>query len=185
MLLKYTTEEVVTTVKSFSVDAYPLLVCLSVHQGQIDVVSVIQGSMSTAETRAQIIESRNKFNRRTELPHSKSVSKELVSNENQSTLTHLLKPLVECSSIIETITKDFKESSMKIIRIDQVENATWLPKYLKQKEIIDARINHNQNEQFLYHGCSRPAAEQIIQRGFDHRLIGKHGNIFESKNNNT
>jgi hypothetical protein len=185
MLLRYTTKEVVTTVASFPIDAYPLLVCLSVHQGQIDVVSVIQSSMSYTETLAQLLESRKKFDRRTELPHSKPVHTNLVSNENQSTLAHVLKPLTEHSSAIKRITKEFENSYMQIIRIDQVENTTWLPQYLEQKKIIDTRLGSTHNEKYLFHGCPRSAAEQIIQHGFDHKLIGMHGNIFESKRNNT
>jgi hypothetical protein len=185
MLFRYTTKEVATTVASFPIDAYPLLVCLSVHQGQIDVVSVIQGTMSNAETLAQLLESRKKFNRRTELLHSKPAHTNLVSNENQSTLEHVLKPLIERSLTIESITKEFENSYKKIVRIEQVENATWLPKYLEQKKIMDTQPGHDQNEKFLFHGCPRSAAEQIIQYGFDHKLIGMHGNIFNSKVNST
>jgi len=185
MLSRYTTTEVAKTVASFPMDAYPLLVCLSVHQNQIDVVSVIQGTMSNAETLAQLLESRKKFDRRTEFLHSKLVNTNLVSNENRSTLEHILKPLIKRSPTIESITKEFENSYKQIVRIEQVENATWHPQYLEQKKIIAAGLEHDQNEQLLFHGCSRSAAEQIIQHGFDHKLIGMHGNIFESKGNNT
>jgi hypothetical protein len=175
---------VVTTVASFPIDAYPLLVCLSVHQDQIDVVSIVQGTMSNVETLAQLVESHKKFDRRTELPHSKLVHINHVLDENQTILSNVLKPLTERSSIIERITEHFEKSYMQIVRIDQVENARWLSNYLGQKKIINTRLGHDQNEQLLFHGCLRSAAEQIIQHGFDHKLIGMHGNIFESKSNN-
>jgi hypothetical protein len=185
MLLRYTTKEVARTVDSFSIDAYPLLVCLSVHQGQIDVVSIIEGTMSRTETIAQLLESRKKFDRRTELLHSKPASTNIVLNENQFILADVLKPLLKRSPTITKITKDFEKSYMQIVRIDQVENGTWLSHYLEQKKMIDTRLDHDQNEQFLFHGCSRSAAENIVQRGFDHKLIGMHGKIFQSKSKNT
>jgi hypothetical protein len=178
MLFRYTTKEVVTKVASFPIDAYPLLVCLSVHQDQIDVVSVIQGTMSNAETLACLLEAHKKFDRRTELLHSKTLHRNLPSNRNQSTLATVLKSLTEHSPTIQRITKQFENSFMQIVGIDQVENATWLTQYLEQKKIIDARLGHDQTEQLLFHGCSRSAAEEIIQHGFDHKLIGMHGIIY-------
>jgi hypothetical protein len=185
MLRKYTTRAVADTIASYPIDAYPLLVCLSVHQGQIDIVSVIQGTMSRTEAMAELVDSRKKFERRAELPHSKPVHKNLVSNQNHSTLTQLLKPLTEHSSDIDKIRKDFDKCYMQIVRIDHVENATWLPPYLEQKKIINTRLGQNQNEYLLFHGCSRSAAEEIIQHGFDPKLIGMHGRIFQSQINNT
>ncbi len=185
MLHKYTTREVADTIASYPIDAYPLLVCLSVHQGQIDIVSVIQGTMSRTEAMAELVDSRKKFERRAELPHSKPVHKNLVSNQNHSTLTQLLKPLTEHSSDIDKITEDFKNWYMQIVRIDSVEHATWLPPYLEKKKIIDTRSDQNQNEYLLFHGCSRSSAEKIIEHGFDHSLIGRHGRRFQLQINNT
>jgi hypothetical protein len=178
MLHKYTTREVANTIASYPTDAYPLLVCLSVHQDQIDVVSIIQGTMSEAETITKLISSRKKFDRRAELSHSKVVHKNLVSNQNDLIPTQLLEPLTQHSSAIDKIKKDFKKYHMQIIRIDHVKNAIWLPQYLEQKKIIDTRLGHNKNEHLLFHGCSRSAAEEIIQHGFDPKLIGMHGKIF-------
>ena len=175
MLLKYTTREVANTVSSYPVDAYPLLVCLSIHQGQIDIVSVIEGSMSKAETIAQLVDSRKKFVRRNELPHSKAVHGIILSDKNQSAATYLFKSSVERPPTMDEITRKFNNSSMKIVRIDQIENNAWLSEYLKQKTIIDTRLGHDQNERLLFHGCSRSAAKEIIQNGFDHKLIGMHG----------
>ncbi|CAF3351406.1 unnamed protein product [Rotaria sp. Silwood1] len=175
MLFKYTTKEVTMTIASYPVDAYPLLVCLSVHQGQIDVVSVIQGTMSNEETYAVLLETRKKFDHRAELSHSKICHTHIISNENQSMPAGVLKLNTEYSSIIERITREFENSFMQIIRIDKVENATWLVQYLEQKKLIDARLGHDQSEQYLFHGCSCSAAEKIIQHGFDHKLIGMHG----------
>lgn len=184
MLLKYTTKDVVTTVASFSPDMYPLLVCLSVHQGQIDVLSVINGTMTRDETHADLLESRKKFDHRTELPHSKSSNKSLIFDENQSIPRYVLKPCTEYSPTIQKITKDFEKYHMHIVRIDQVENDTWFKEYINQKQIIDAQLGRDKTEQLLFHGCSRSAAENIIQYGFDQKLIGMHGNTFELKSNN-
>jgi hypothetical protein len=185
MLLQYTPYEVTIKVASFPIDAYPLLVCLSVHQDRIDIVSVIQGSMTTDEILADLIESRKKFDRRTELPHSTMSHINRVSNESQSISAHTIKPITEWSPIVEKITRDFKNSNMQINRIDQVDNETRLMQYLEQKKIIDARLGHDNSEKFLFHGCPRSAAEEIIKRGFDHNLIGMHGNTSELESNNT
>jgi hypothetical protein len=171
------------TVSSFSVDRYPLLVCLSIHEGQIDIVSIIQGNMTLDETLADLLTSCEKFNHRAELPYSKRLPPILVSNEHQFIPTSVLKPLNEYSPTLQRLISDFNDYSMNIIRIDEVENATWRLQYLKQKETIDARLGHNQTDQLLFHGCPRSAAEGVIDHGFDHKLIGKHGKLFESKHN--
>ena len=184
MLFQYTTKEVTTTITSFPVDSYPLLVCLSVHQGQIDIISVIKGTMTRDETLVELSESRKKFHRRTELPHSKMSPANLVSNKNASIPTSVLTSPPERTPIIQRITEDFEKSYMEIVRIEQVENAIKLTQYLEQKKIIDDRLGHNESEQFLFHGCSRSAAEGIVQYGFDDKLIGMHGNVVELKSNN-
>ncbi|CAF0866700.1 unnamed protein product [Rotaria sordida] len=178
MLFKYTTKEVTTTIASYPIDAYPLLVCLSIHQNQIDIVSTIKGTMSSEETFVNLVETRKKFDRRAELPHSNICRTNIISNENQSMLANVLKPHTKYSPITERITRDFKNSFMQIIRIDQVENETWLKEYLEQKKLIDVRLGHDNSEQYLFHGCSRSAAENIIQHGFDHKLIGMHGVLY-------
>jgi hypothetical protein len=107
--LKYTTEEVVTTVDLFSLDMYSLLVFLSVHQNQIDFVSVINHTMSSNETLADFFKSYKKFDYRMELPHSKSPYRNLISNEIQSIPRHILKP---CTERLRNI-----EKSLKILKI--------------------------------------------------------------------
>ncbi|CAF0859878.1 unnamed protein product [Rotaria sordida] len=175
MLFKYTTKEVTTTIASYPIDAYPLLVCLSIHQNQIDIVSTIKGTMSSEETFVNLVETRKKFDRRAELPHSNICRTNIISNKNQSMPTNVLKSHTKYSPITERIARDFKNSFMQIIRIDQVENEKWLKEYLEQKKLIDVRLGHDNSEQYLFHGCSRSAAENIIQHGFDHKLIGMHG----------
>jgi hypothetical protein len=184
MLLEYTTNDIMKTMKSFSIDAYPLLICLSVHQSQIDIVSIIQGNMSPDETLADLLTTREKFNHRAKLPYSKCLRSINTSNEHHESMpASVLKPFIGCSPTLQRIISDFKKSSMDIIRIDEVENSTWRLQYLKQKEMVDARLGHNQTEHLLFHGSPRSAAEGIIERGFDHKLIGKHGKLFESKRN--
>jgi hypothetical protein len=109
----------------------------------------------------------------------------LVSNKNASIPTSVLTSLAEHTPTIERITEDFENSYMQIVRIEQVENPTKLIQYLEQKKIIDDRLGHDQSERFLFHGCSRSAAEGIVQYGFDDKLIGTHGNIVEFKVNIT
>ncbi|CAF2878944.1 unnamed protein product [Rotaria sp. Silwood2] len=179
MLFKYTTEAVIMTIISYPLDAYPLLVCLSVHQSQIDVVSVIQGTMSSEETYTNLLETRKKFDRRAELLHSKICHKSIISNENNQLMrTVILKPHTEYSSTVEKMIRDFQNSSMQIVRIEKVEHASWSIQYFEQKKlmkIINVQSDHNESEKYLFHGCSRSTAEKIIQHGFDHKLIGMHG----------
>jgi hypothetical protein len=39
---------------------------------------------------------------------------------------------------------------MHIVRIDQIEYATWFIEYVEKKKIIDIRLDHNKTEQLLF-----------------------------------
>ncbi len=166
----YAGEEVATIIDSTPRDIYPLLVCLIFDRGQIKVECIIEGLMSDTEAFALLIQAREAFSSRFELP-----SLHAISTENWSMPASTLTSVPKESDEFRRVAADFDVDTPSVIHIDRIENTIWLLQYLKQKETIDARIGYDANEKLLFHGCYYEAAEQILQRGFDHDRIGRHG----------
>lgn len=166
----YAGEEVATIIDSTPRDIYPLLVCLIFDRGQIKVECIIEGLMSDTEAFALLIQAREAFSSRFELP-----SLHAISTENWSMPASTLTSVPKESDEFRRVAADFGGGAPSVIHIDQIKNTIWLLQYLKQKKMVDARVGYDANEKLLFHGCYYEAAEQILQRGFDHDRIGRHG----------
>ncbi len=168
-------EEVAAVIDSSPTDVYPLLVCLIFDRGQIKVENVIQGIIPDSEVFDLLIQAREAFAARFELPDTTGLSLTSISTENWFIQASTLIPVAIESDEFRRVADDFDGGASSIVRIDRIENTLWLMEYFNQKQIIDARVGHDDNEKLLFHGCRYSAAEQILQKGFDHDRIGRHG----------
>lgn len=131
--------------------------------------------MSDSEAFGLLIQARDSFGSRFELPDTTGLSLRAISTENWSIPASTLISVPNESNEFRTVAADFDGGASSIVRIDRIENTTWLFQYLNQKSTIDAREGHDDNEKLLFHGCPYAAAEQILQQGFDHDRIGRNG----------
>ncbi len=175
IILTYAGEEVAALIASSSIDVYPLLICLTFNQNQIKVESIIRGAMSNSEVLALLIQTRDAFNAQIQLLDTTDFNLKNISTEDwfipASTLTEVEKESDEFRKVVTYFDND----ASSIVRIDRIENLTWSMHYFNQKEMIDSRLGYNDTEKILFHGCSYSAAEQILQKGFDHQYIGENG----------
>jgi hypothetical protein len=179
MLLTHTGEGVAAVLDSVPINSYPLLVCLSFTRGQINVETVIDGTTSSNEAMSFLVQARDAFASRLELPHTTGLHMIPVSTEDWRMSASVLTQVAEKSGEFQGVVADFEVGSSTIIRIDRIDNPVWLLQYLSQKQIVDSRVGHNNTERLLFHGCAYSAAEQIVQGGFDHCFIGRHGKNFK------
>ena len=168
-------EEVAAVIDSSPAEIYPLIICLLFDRGQIKVQSVIRGTLSWTEAFVLLIEAREAFDARFELPDTTGLSLKNVSKENwlipASTLTQVSKE----SDEFRRVASDFDGGASSVIRIDRIENTVWLMEYLAQKQIVDNRLGYNDTEKLLFHGCPYSSAEKILEEAFDHDRIGRNG----------
>ncbi|CAM4896983.1 unnamed protein product [Rotaria socialis] len=171
-------EEVAAMIDSSPNEVYPLLLCLIFDRGQIKVEGVIQNMFSENEALAVLIQARDVFNARFELPDTSGLNLRSISTENwsipASTLTEVPKQSVE----FRRVAADFDGGASSVVRIDRIENTIWLMQYLNQKDIVDARLGYADTEKLLFHGCAYGAAGQILEEAFDHNRIGRHGTSY-------
>ncbi|CAF4790264.1 unnamed protein product, partial [Rotaria sp. Silwood2] len=78
----YVGEEVATVIDSSPTELYPLLICLGFDRGQIKVECVIPGIVSDIEAFALLIQARDAFDARFELPDTSGLSLTNISREN-------------------------------------------------------------------------------------------------------
>ncbi len=175
-------EEVAAVIASSPTDIYPLLVCLIFDRGQIKVECIIDGLMLESEAFSLLIQACDAFSGRFELPDTTGLSLTNISIENWSIPASTLTEVPKESNEFRTVASDFDGGAPSVIRIDRIENTTWLLQYLNEKEKVDARAGHDANEKLLFHGCPYSAAEQILQRGFDHDRIGRNGKKNDDEN---
>ncbi|CAF4236822.1 unnamed protein product, partial [Adineta steineri] len=154
-------------IRSIATDTYPLLLCIMLQHGQLQIISKIYGQMSREEVYLELLSVHDKFNRRIEtfnmLEDSSFSCKEF--------LTILLEGSAEYVEIVNKLAIVHKP----ILCIYIIDVPHRLKDYTYQKKIVDARIGHKQTELLLFHGCTPSAADSIIQHRFDHELIGQHG----------
>lgn len=167
---------------SSSIDNYPLLICLIFDRGQIKVECTIEGLMSDNEAFTLLVQARDAFNGRFELPDTTGMSLTTISKENWSIPASTLTQVPNESEEFRRVAADFDDGASSVVRIDRIENTIWLLQYLNQKETVVARMGHDESEKLLFHGCPYAAAEQILQQGFDHYRIGRNGRKNEDKN---
>lgn len=174
-------EEAAAMIASSPPDLYPLLVCLIFDRGQIKVETIIQGLMSENEAFALLIQAREAFRDRFELPDTTGLNMRTIATENWSIPPSTLTEVPKDSAEFRRVANDFDGGSDSIVRIDRIENTVWLWQYLEQKSIIDGRVVHDESEKLLFHGCPYSAAEQILQQGFDHDRIGRNGKSIDER----
>jgi hypothetical protein len=168
-------EEVATVIDSTPTDVYPLLICLIFDRGQIKVESVIQGLTSDSEAFALLIQARDAFGSRFELPDTTGLNLSAISTENWSIPASTLMPVTKESEEFRRVANDFDGGASSVVRIDRIENTIWLMQYIDQKQTVDTRMRYDASEKLLFHGCPYAAAELILQKGFDHDRIGRNG----------
>ncbi|CAF3455280.1 unnamed protein product [Rotaria sp. Silwood2] len=134
--------------------------------------------ISDIEAFALLIQARDAFDARFELPDTSGLSLTNISRENWSIPASTLIQVPKESDEFRRVAADFDGGASSIVRIDRIENAVWLMQYLNQKQIVDARLGHDDTEKLLFHGCPYAAAEQILQQAFDHSRIGRNGTYF-------
>ena len=173
----YVGDEVANVIDSTPTDLYPLLICLIFDRGQIKVESVIQGFMSDSEVFGLLIQARDAFSSRFELPDTTGLSLTAISTENWSISPSTLIPVRNESDEFRRVANDFDGGASSIVRIDRIENTIWLMQYLNQKQMVESRIGFDESEKLLFHGCPYSAAEEILKKGFDHDRIGRNGKI--------
>ncbi|CAF1265647.1 unnamed protein product [Adineta steineri] len=152
-----------------TMNTYPLLVCITLQHGQLQITNKIRGTMSCDEVYEELVSAHDKFNRRVETFNMLKDSS-LVFNE-------FLTILLEGSAEYDEIANRLAIAHRRILRIYNIDVLDWLKDYTHQKTIIDARIGRKDTEHLLFHGCTPSAADSIIQHRFDHKLIGQHGKI--------
>jgi hypothetical protein len=171
----HTGEEVAAVLHSSSIDNYPLLICLIFDRGQIKIECIIEGLMSDNEAFALLVQARDAFSGRFELPDTTGMNLTTISTENWAIPASTLTQVPRESDEFRRVAADFDGGASSVVRIDRIENTIWLLQYLNQKEIVDARVGSDESEKLLFHGCPYAAAEQILQQGFDHYRIGRNG----------
>ncbi|CAF1267593.1 unnamed protein product [Adineta steineri] len=167
MLKSQIGDQITAYIMRVAVDSYPLLLCITLQHGQLQIISKIRGTMSCNEVYQELLCAHDKFDRRIET-FNMSKDSSLVFNEF---LTILLEDSIEYDEIANKLAIAHRP----ILRIYNIDVPHWLKDYKQQKKIIDARIGHEQTEHLLFHGCTPSAADSIIQHRFDHELIGLHG----------
>ncbi|CAF5160246.1 unnamed protein product, partial [Rotaria sp. Silwood1] len=175
IVTKHANKQVAEIIDSTSTEIYPLIICLIFDQGQIKIESVIQGIMSDSEIFALLIQTRDAFGARFDLPNTNGLNLRNISTENWSIPKSTLIQVSKESNEFRRVAADFHDGASSIVRIDRIENSTWLIQYLNQKQIVDARLGHDHTEKLLFHGCPYAAAKKILQQAFDHDRIGTHG----------
>lgn len=181
-IVRHVGEEAAALIATSPRDFYPLLVCLIFDRGQIKVETIIQGSMSESEAFALLIQAREAFRDRFELPDTTGLNMRNIATENWSIPPSTLTEVPKESAEFRHVADDFDGGSASIVRIDRIENTVWLLQYLDQKSLIEGRLGHDESEKLLFHGCPYGAAEQILQQGFDHDRIGRNGKFIEEEN---
>ncbi|CAF1109370.1 unnamed protein product [Adineta steineri] len=171
-------EEVGAVIDSSSIEIYPLLICLIFDRGVIKVESIIQGTMSESEAFSLLIETRDAFDSRFDLPDTTGLSLTTVSTENWSVPASVLTKVNKESGEFRRVAADFDDGASSIVEIHRIDNTVWLMQYLNQKKMIDNRIGDDATEKLLFHGCPYASAEQILNNGFDHLRIGRNGTYY-------
>ncbi|CAF1262522.1 unnamed protein product [Adineta steineri] len=171
-------EEVGAVIDSSLIEIYPLLICLIFDRGVIKVESIIQGTMSESEAFSLLIQTRDAFDSRFDLPDTTGLSLTTISTENWSVPASILTKVNKESGEFRRVADDFDNGASSIVEIHRIDNIVWLMQYLNQKKMIDSRIEDNATEKFLFHGCPYASAEQILNNGFDHFRIGKNGTVY-------
>lgn len=163
---------------SSPLDIYPLLVCLIFDRGQIKIESIIQNQMSESEAFELLVQTRDAFRDRFELADTTGLNMRAIATEHWSIPPSTLTEVTKDSDEFRRVAADFDGGASSIVRIHRIENTVWLLQYLDQKATVESRLGHDESEKLLFHGCPYEAAEQILQQGFDHDRIGRHGTSY-------
>ncbi|CAF4711246.1 unnamed protein product, partial [Rotaria sp. Silwood2] len=132
---KHLGEGVTTIINSLSINFYPLLVCLSFNEGQINIDTIIDGTVSDSEAFSRLLEICEKMNSQLELPDTTGLPMSAVSIENWSMPASNLTQVPQQSEEFQRMAEDFRigeVGSSTIIRIDRIENLTWLVQYFNE-----------------------------------------------------
>jgi hypothetical protein len=176
MLHTYLGDEVVETVASSPIDAYPLLICLEFSKGRVDVADVIQGFLSSDETLSILMQARDKFDRRIEEPDSTDLCLTTVSNEGWSMSPSVFVPINRTSEEFRKVASQFVGKTERIFSMNRIENPLWLFQYLNQKKNIDGQLKNGESERLRVYYCSQSMADQILRSGFGDHLKNPQGN---------
>jgi hypothetical protein len=167
MLRSYLGDAVAKTVASSPIDKYPMLISLMFNKGNVKIIDIIEGPMTSDETFIRLIEVRDKFDRRDEKPDQTNLSLRPVSNEGWSMSPSVLISIDRRSGEFERIACQYVGATDQVTSIDEIENTLWLFQYLNLKKTIDNRLKGDTSEQLLVFPCLQSIAEEILRNGFN------------------
>ncbi|CAF0931273.1 unnamed protein product [Rotaria sordida] len=178
MLLEHAGPNVTATVVKIPIDDYPQLICLLYDQGQINAIKVIYNSddsTSPDEIYMHLLNTREQFNSPMEIVHNEIHNLSVVFSDSWSPPPSQLQILDQQTDEFRNVASYFADNHFRIVHIERIENKTWRKIYKEEKKTIDKRLCFNQTDCVLFHGCLRKASEEILQRGFNTRIVGIHG----------
>ncbi|CAF4410897.1 unnamed protein product, partial [Adineta steineri] len=115
-------EDVGAVIDSSSIEIYPLLICLIFDRGVIKVESIIQGTMSENEAFSLLIETRDAFDSRFDLPDTTGLSLTTISTENWSVPASVLTKVNKESGEFRRVAADFDNGASSIVEIHRIAN---------------------------------------------------------------
>ncbi|UJR18179.1 hypothetical protein I4U23_005079 [Adineta vaga] len=83
----------------------------------------------------------------------------------------------EYKSIIADFDQTMKRKYTTIIQIERIQNERWYIQYVAHSREFIQRLNID-TEKSLYHGCSQPVADLIIEDCFNRSFAGTHGTAY-------
>ncbi|CAF1080820.1 unnamed protein product [Rotaria sp. Silwood1] len=178
MLLKHVGPKVTAMMAKIPIDDYPQLICFLCEQDQINAIKVIShpdNSSSVDEIYMRLLNLREQFDSSMEIIHSKIQNSSISFCDSWSPPMSQLHVLDQQTDEFRNVASYFIDNRCQIIRVERIENEIWHNIYKKEKKTIDKRLYSNSTDRVLFHGCLQTASEEILQRGFDKRIIGIHG----------
>ncbi|CAF4738866.1 unnamed protein product, partial [Rotaria sp. Silwood2] len=178
MLLEHVGPQVTAMVAEIPFDNYPQLIGLLFEQNQINATKVIYNlndSTSTDEIYMRLLNIRERFNCSMEIFHDEIQNFPIFFSESWSPPASQFQILDKQTDEFRNVASYFNDDHHRIIHVERIENQAWGKIYEEEKEKIDKRICSSQTDRILFHGCLRTASEEILQRGFDKKIVGIHG----------
>ncbi|XP_047660504.1 protein mono-ADP-ribosyltransferase PARP14-like [Tachysurus fulvidraco] len=65
-----------------------------------------------------------------------------------------------------------------ILKIERVQNEILWKNYMNQKELLEKKNNHTNNEKLLFHGTGSDNIDKINDRGFNRSYAGMNGAVY-------
>lgn len=75
------------------------------------------------------------------------------------------------------VEKAFRKTGLtsQILKIERIQNETLWKNYMNEKEYLEQKNKHKNNEKQLFHGTGAENIDKINERGFNRSFAGMHG----------